>query len=102
MQHITYTPPSKGHYDASSLLMRAGDLFQPEGAFMSDLEDKGDHVVVVYPHEKGPPEITVQSTAQDVQTVLADGIAVAVVARADGPQLFPSDIVLVEHHRGGT
>jgi hypothetical protein len=70
----------------------------PEGAFLPDGRNENDHVVVVYPYGQCPPEITVQTVSRDVQTVLADGVAVAVIACANGPELTPSDVMLVERH----
>lgn len=68
----------------------------PIGASVPDAEAPYDHVAVIYPKGQTPPMITVETLSDTVQTVLADGVAVAVVARADGPTLIPSDVLLIE------
>ncbi len=68
----------------------------PDGALISgDPADEG-RITVVYNHGDAPPEITISDTGGYAQTVLANGVAVAVVARADGTRLDASDVLLVE------
>lgn len=68
----------------------------PQGALIPDETDKEDRIAVVYDRGDTPPEITVSMTSNNVQTVRANGVAVAVVACSDGPQLTKDDILLVE------
>ncbi len=68
----------------------------PEGAIISDDEASADKIAVVYNKGEVPPEITISDVSGSVQTVLANGVAVAVVACADGPRLTVDDILLVE------
>ena len=68
----------------------------PQGALMSDETDGEGRIAVVYDHGDPPPEITIRQTAGNVQTVLANGIAVAIVACAGGPDLCAEDVMLVE------
>ena len=70
----------------------------PEGALIpADVEDE-DMIAVVYNSGDTPPEITIAETAERVQTVLANGVAVAIVACAEGPRLTVDDILLVERY----
>lgn len=71
---------------------------EPQGLLVPDTGFKTEKVAVVYNKGDTPPEITVQAISTDVQTVLADGVAVAVVARAAGPLISPEDVLLVERH----
>ena len=57
---------------------------------------KRDKVAVVYDKGDPPPHITVQEISGTVSSVHADGVAVAVVARATGPDLLAEDVLLVE------
>lgn len=68
----------------------------PEGALIPDGADHEDKIAVVYDKGDNPPTITITEVSGDVQTVLADGVAVAVVACADGPKLTVKDVLLVE------
>lgn len=68
----------------------------PEGALIQDEEDSEDKIAVVYDRGDNPPEITVSVQDNNVQTVRANGIAVAVVACVGGPRLTAADILLVE------
>jgi hypothetical protein len=70
----------------------------PQGVLVPDTDFKHDQVAVVYNKGDTPPKITVKTISGDVQTVLANGIAVAVVARAFGPTISPEDVLLVERH----
>lgn len=68
----------------------------PQGALIPDETDQEDRIAVVYDRGDTPPEITISMTSNNVQTVRANGVAVAVVACCDGPQLTKDDILLVE------
>lgn len=67
----------------------------PLGALVPDAVQECDQVAVIYDPAQGAPKITVQTAAACVQTVLADGIAVAVIASASAPALSPEDVLLV-------
>lgn len=68
----------------------------PQGVLVPDTLHNCDHVAVVYEKGQTPPEITIREVSASVHTVLANGVAVAVVARADGPVLSAGDVLLVE------
>ncbi|GAA6175096.1 hypothetical protein [Sulfitobacter pacificus] len=68
----------------------------PQGAFVPDTMHDCDQVAVVYNKGETPPEITIKQVSGSVHTVLADGVAVAVIARAAGPAVSPEDVLLVE------
>lgn len=70
----------------------------PQGALISTESLGEDKIAVVYPQGLQPPRITIEQTAGHVQTVLADGVAVAIVARAHGPGLSAEDVVLIERY----
>ncbi len=72
------------------------EMTGPQGALLSDEVNGEDKIAVVYDHGAPPPEITISQTAGNVQTVLANGVAVAIVACADGPDLSAEDVILVE------
>jgi hypothetical protein len=98
MRHSTPFSPAEGRFDTSFLPMHADPMTGPEGAFVSDVTEEDDRVVVIYPHGNQPPKITVHNTPHGVHTVLANGVAVAVVARSNGPELDASEVVLVERY----
>lgn len=66
------------------------------GALVPDSRGEVDHIAVVYDKGDTPPEITIKQVSGSVHTVLADGIAVAVVARATGKAPSPDEVILVE------
>ena len=68
----------------------------PEGAIIPDVAEDEDKIAVVYDKGERPPTITITDVAGGVQTVHADGVAVAIVACADGPRLTVDDVLLVE------
>ena len=68
----------------------------PRGGFVRDTLHNCDQIAVVYDKGQAPPEITIARVSGHVHTVLADGVAVAVVARASGPAPSPDDVLLVE------
>lgn len=69
---------------------------EPRGMLVPNSRTNRDQVAVVYDKGNPPPEITIRSISGEVQSVLADGVAVAVVARAAGPGLSAEDVILVE------
>ncbi|MEP5732582.1 MAG: hypothetical protein ABJL67_24790 [Sulfitobacter sp.] len=68
----------------------------PQGALVPDNIKDCDQVAVVYNKGETPPEITINDVSGSVQTVLANGVAVAVIAKASGPALQVDDVLLVE------
>ena len=75
-------------------------LKEPEGALISESTDQDGKIAVLYNGGEPPPEIVIAKTSKQVQTVFANGVAVAVVAQADGPRITNKDILLVECFRG--
>lgn len=55
-------------------------------------------IAVYYNHADRPPEITISRAAWPVQTVLADGVAVAIVAGAHEPDLRKEDVLLIARY----
>ena len=72
----------------------------PQGALISTQADEEERIAVVYDHGETPPEITIKQTEGNIQTILANGIAIAIVACAAGPQLSVKDVVLLERFTG--
>lgn len=70
----------------------------PECALVPDTDHGSDHIAVVYNTGERPPEITIEQVSGSVHTVCANGIAVAVVARAMGPAPKIDDVLLVERY----
>ncbi|MEM1351912.1 MAG: hypothetical protein AAGF27_06185 [Pseudomonadota bacterium] len=70
----------------------------PQGALISSDGLGQDKIAVIYQRGAPLPEITVEQTAGQVQTIMADGVAVAIVACAEGPRLSVDDVVLVERY----
>lgn len=68
----------------------------PTGALVPDSRQNCDHIAVVYDKGDTPPEITITQVSGMVHTVLANGVAVAVVARSNGKAPAASDVLLVE------
>ena len=84
-------------WDCATGLMPAAPEIAPapHGALVPDTLHDCDQIAVVY--DKGHrPEITITQVSGTVPAVLADGVAVAVVARASGPAPLPKDVLLVE------
>lgn len=73
----------------------------PEGALIQDEQADEDRIAVVYDSGETPPEITITETAGSIQTICANGVAVAIIACADGPRLTVDDILLVERYVSG-
>jgi hypothetical protein len=70
----------------------------PQGVLVPDEAANCDQIAVVFDKGQTPPEITIKQISGSVHTVLADGIAVAVVARAAGPAPSAEDVLLVERY----
>jgi hypothetical protein len=68
----------------------------PQGALVPDSLHNCDQIAVVYYKGQMPPKITIARVSGSVHTVMADGVAVAVVARASGPAPSVDDVILVE------
>tara|TARA_R110002072_G_scaffold847_29_gene6861 strand:- start:342 stop:641 length:300 start_codon:yes stop_codon:yes gene_type:complete len=68
----------------------------PQGALVPDMLHDCDQIAVVYDKGQTPPEITIRQVSGSVHTVLADGVAIVVVARASGPAPSAEDVLLVE------
>lgn len=68
----------------------------PQGALIPDGEEDRDHIAVVYDKGDTPPKITIAEVSGSVHTVLANGVAIAVVARSAGRAPTPADVLLVE------
>ncbi|MCZ4367164.1 hypothetical protein [Sulfitobacter dubius] len=75
---------------------KASEIPGPQGALVPDTLHDCDQIAVVYDKGQTPPRITIAQVSNSVHTVLADGVAVAVVARANGPAPSASDVLLVE------
>lgn len=71
---------------------------EPEGVFVPTSGDHSCKVAVIYARGRTPPKITILSETKGIQTVCADGVAVAVVASSEGPDLSPDDVMLVERY----
>lgn len=83
--------------EAKSLMpLKAECESGPKGALVPDAKGETDHIAVVYDEGEMPPEITIKQVSGSVHTVLANGIAVAVIARATGKAPTASDVLLVE------
>lgn len=93
----TYAPRETNRNRPAETLWRHSDRgAAPDGAMISgDPADKGK-IAVVYDRGETPPEITIHDAGGPVQTVMANGVAVAIVARAEGPRLKGSDVLLIE------
>ncbi len=82
---------------AKSLMpLHANTETGPTGALVPNQTGDTDHIAVVYDKGDTPPEITIKQVSGSVHTVLANGIAVAVVACATGTPPTASDVLLVE------
>lgn len=86
-------------WEAATGLPTAQEEWSDEylAALVPDSDEKHDHVAVIYQGGKEPPQITIDQVSDQVHTVFANGIPVAVVASADGYAPAPEDVLLVEH-----
>lgn len=81
---------------AASTTFPAAQTPCPHGMVLNESPNGAENVAVVYDRGQIPPEITVKEVSSRVHQVLADGIAVAVIARATGPAPSAKDVMLVE------
>lgn len=88
-------------WDCATGLMptTSGEAQPPHGALVPNTLHDCDQIAVVYDKGQAPPKITITRVSGSVHTVLADGVAVAVVARASGPAPSVDDVLLVERSR---
>lgn len=96
--HMTNRHQSGLCWERATGMTPSSDLAEsvPQCAFVPDTVHDWDHVAVVYDKGQNPPKITIREVSDSVHTVLADGIAVAVIARTSGPVLSAADVLLVE------
>lgn len=94
----TSEPPARLQWDNATSFASKDALQQtcPLGSLVHDTLHNCDQIAVVYDKGQRPPHITINHVSGSVHTVLADGIAVAVVASASRPILNPDDVLLVE------
>ncbi|MEQ6248277.1 hypothetical protein ABMC89_05255 [Sulfitobacter sp. HNIBRBA3233] len=91
------TPPSCYEWSKAKGLPTASECEKgPKGALIPDRNKEHDHIAVVYDQGDTPPEITIKQISGTVHTVLADGIAVAVIADTTGKAPNVADVLLVE------
>lgn len=90
-------PTPRNWMDAKSLL-HCAKVSQdgPQCALVPDSAENTDHIAVVYDKGDTPPKITIHEVSGSVHTVCANGVAVAVVASANGPAPRVDDVLLVE------
>jgi hypothetical protein len=90
--------PAKPDWHTARGLMPRAQEPGPQGALVPDEQQEQDQIAVVY--DRGnPPKITIRQVSGTVHTVLADGVAVAVIASASGPAPTAADVLLVERLR---
>jgi hypothetical protein len=94
----TYRKQSSLRWDRATGLMARPTQSEPSpmGMLVPDSRTNCDQVAVVYDKGNPPPEITVQAISGTVTSVHANGVPVAIVARATGPGLSAEDVLLVE------
>lgn len=83
---------------AGSLLPTAAERndHAPRGALVPVGLRDNDKIAVIYDKGQTPPTITIQQVSGSVHKVMANGIAVAVVASANRPAPCKDDVLLVE------
>ena len=90
-------PTASDWHSAKGLLPCARQIEKGlHGALIPAGHQDSDHIAVVYDKGDTPPEITIEAVSGSVHKVLADGIAIAVVASATGPAPNVNDVLLVE------
>ena len=67
-----------------------------EGALIAADTSNDGKIAVLYNRGETPPQITITQDAGQIQTVHANGVAVAIVAQAQGCGITPEDVLLVE------
>ena len=92
------TPAQAPEWQAAKGLFPGGRFVEKglHGALIPGAKQENDHIAVVYDKGETPPKITIQEVSGTVHTVLANGVAIAVVARATGPAPSVNDVLLVE------
>lgn len=91
------TPPVYEWNEARGLMPATAPCEDgPQGALVPDHQHDCDHIAVVYNKGETPPEITIRQVSGSVHTVLANGVAVAVVASSRNAAPEVSDVILVE------
>lgn len=75
---------------------KASEAPGPKAALVPDTLHDCDQIAVVYDKGQAPPRITIARVSSSVHKVLADGVAVAVVAQANGSAPLAKDVLLVE------
>ncbi|MGJ8545182.1 MAG: hypothetical protein ACSHWZ_07030 [Sulfitobacter sp.] len=92
------TTPSNIEWTEAKGLMPTAAPSQtgPQGALVPDHQHDRDRIAVVYNKGETPPEITIKTVSGSVHTVMANGIAVAVVASSREAAPTVSDVILVE------
>lgn len=92
------SPTQASRWERAASLLPIGAATQPgpQGALVPDGQRDVDQIAVVYDKGQTPPEITIRTVSGSVHTVLADGVAVAVVGCASGPAPNKEDVLLVE------
>ncbi len=92
------TPAHAPEWQAAKGLFPGGGCVEKglHGALIPAAKQENDHIAVVYDKGETPPKITIQEVSGTVHTVLANGVAIAVVARATGPAPSVNDVLLVE------
>ena len=92
------TNPTASEWHAAKGLMPGTRMIDKglHGALIPDEQHNSDHIAVVYDKGDTPPEITIQEVSGSVHTVWADGVAIAIVAKANAPAPDVSDVLLVE------
>ncbi len=96
----TNRPPTATEWMDAKSLLPCVKSSEPglQGALVPDSQQENDHIAVVYDKGDTPPEITIQQVSGSVHTVCANGVAVAVVARASGPAPTVDEVLLVERY----
>jgi len=94
----THTMPNRYEWSQAKSLMPVQAKCERglQGALVPDRNEDIDHIAVVYDKGDAPPQITIKHVSGSVHQVFADGIAVAIIARAYGKAPTASDVLLVE------
>lgn len=98
---MTHPPQeSPTHYEwskAKSLLPRRSQCERGlTGALIPNSGGENDHIAVVYDEGDLPPKITIKQISGSVHTVMANDVAVAVIASAHGHAPHVSDVLLIK------
>jgi len=98
MAHSLQDTPTRYEWSKAKSLLPSNAHYERglTGALIPDAEGQTDHVAVVYDEGETPPEITINKVSGSVHTVLANGVAVAVIASANSKAPRVADVLLVE------